>query len=1183
MLHKERELAAADGTLRGVWRRVLSTTASDELVLWFALSTCEMSLHETFSDRVPAPERLELKQALTAMLHGPASSQLPASARSKAIVVLAQLARAAWPTEEPALLHEILTLLNEPGRSRALGARLLSAIAEEFAASDSRRPAGGRAVGTSGQQQQAQRQVALVAFLPHAYRALARALLAEAEAVRAATAATDDADAAGLCLDACQRLIGFGRMRSGAESATRTFTPDERAELPVLLSAVCAHLFPSGGRHRPAVAALGVIAELLELQDPGLSGLVPPLVEPLVGLVQRLASEAAASTGPPQPRGPFGLDEDSLDELENALCFALNIVCHARLLRIAPDAAAPLLTALWAHSRHASAAQLQRFVRICNTLLEAAESLGGVAGGSAGAGGSPGGGGAGDGGLMGLADGLLTIAPELLSRMLLSQSAMAGRDFEGEAEELWEGDGGGTDEGGAALEALWAVDGLGGGGGGGDAGAEHGGMEEGEADHEGLRGLRAEVTALYLRLAAARPLETVNHLAGTLNALLPAFGAQRQSDAAALAICFDVATVSSLLTAVLGVAPTALDAPLTALPLSSIVTMLLGQLGPDAPPPSRSPFACRAELALIAPLQQCCRLLDGAYAQPFHASASAAPPAAPQVDGAVAAALASSVTTVLARATALLTGAAGGGMACLGASAVLLETAAARWPAVVHEAGGLRQLASLGSGSLSAHAASAGVPMPCWPRLFGAVLLAMIVPPRASRPAEYTTSHLPPPQQSELQGLVDALAEPLRATLPAASPSSPSAVDLALGPPASCLCAMVVAARDAPHEARAALDAALRASLLHEVLQTQLSALPLVSPPPLGAICALLRLLRALTRSVGASSVWGSHAAAQWALSAALQSIQLASSASGTGVTRGSREGLLEAALDLVLSAVSERRGGGGGRGGGGSGGSAALVSQVLEACGPQALGALLVPAAGAEASSLLSPPLREHVLRLGHALLQNHWRHLSESEPALNAILHLMAAGLLHPADVPAFRCCLPAVMLLHERLFASSAGSVSAAILAAGRLGPSGARPSQGRALPPPSIVELAAQLRCLVLMARLDASHASLHDEAAECVYAALLSEARAAVEDDGGGAGGGGDSGAQHVRCAWSLVERCLAMQSWLNHELASTLLHEFRSSDISDQLGFKNAVARLADSMNSLRAEAAHAGGASPAR
>ena len=1171
LLHKERELAAADATHRGVWRQVLATAGADELVLWFALSTCESSLRETVVSRVPAAERLELKQVLTAMLHGPCSAQLPPSARTKGIVVLAQLARAAWPTEEPALLHEVLSLLHESGASRALGARLLTAIAEEFAASDARRPATGRATGTAGQQQQAQRQAALIAFLPAAYRALGQALQAELTQMSAATYCDEGA---ALCLEAGHRLLSFGRVRSGTETCNRAFTAEEVTTLPELLAAACKHLVPSSRRHKAAVASLSLLAELCELQDPRVTALFPPLVEPLVHAARCLADEAALPPGYPR-RCPYDLDEDCLDELENALCYALDAACRTWLLRVASAAAAPLLTALWAHSRVASAEQLRRFVGICNTLLEMASNLDG-GGGAA---------------LHGLADGLISVAPELISRLLLSQSSIAAREFELEVEERWASTG--TTGGASALSEMWAVDGLGGCIASASASSNAQDPEDEEGDQGGLQGLLAETGSLFFRLAALKPVDAVNLLAASLSGLLPSFAAARTAKNPPLAVCYDVATIAKLLASVLAVASASVDDPLTKLPLSSVVQLLLDQLGAEAPPPSPSPYVCRAELALLSPLLQCCRLMSDRAVSNQGTDAKHA----------VEAALASSVAALIARGTSILAGSVGGGVAAVGASGVLLELAGScRWPPVVHEAGALRHLASLGAGSLSSHAATAGVPMNCWPRLFAAVVLAMIVPPRGARAADYAAGHLPPPRQQALHTLVESLVTPLRNPSgsgaagggaagggAAGGGAAASPLDLAIGAPTSCLCAIVVAARDAPQEARAAVDDALRSSLLHEALQTQLASLPLVSPPPLGAICSLLRLLRALTRSVGASGVWASQAAAQWALNAALQSIRLAASAA-TVSSKAAREGLLEAALELVLTAASERRAAN-------CSGSAELVTQILDACGPQALGALLVPAgstglvttahsgaapSSADEASLLSPPLREQFLGLGHALLRSHWRYLSGSAVSLGAVMHLLAAGLMHPADQPAFRKCLPAVILLHERLFARTGGGIGAAILAAGLHGGGNgvARPfgsAAGVALadkPPPSMetLELACQLRCLVLSARIDASNTPVHDEAADCVYTMLQLEARAA--DDG--SGGDGAMGAAVAQCAHALVERCLGMQTWLSKELSATLISDFRSSNLSDQLNFKSALARLADDLSSMRAEAAHA-------
>ena len=111
-------------------------------MLWFALSSAESQLRHTAIPRIPSSERAALKQALTGMLLGADAASLPPSARSKGVAVLAQLARASWPAEDPSLLGDMLALLSRRAR-RAIGARLLAAVAEEFSAADARRPAAG--------------------------------------------------------------------------------------------------------------------------------------------------------------------------------------------------------------------------------------------------------------------------------------------------------------------------------------------------------------------------------------------------------------------------------------------------------------------------------------------------------------------------------------------------------------------------------------------------------------------------------------------------------------------------------------------------------------------------------------------------------------------------------------------------------------------------------------------------------------------------------------------------------------------------------------------------------------------------------------------------------------------------------------------------------------------------------
>ena len=354
----------------------------------------------------------------------------------------------------------------------------------------------------------------------------------------------------------------------------------------------------------------------------------------------------------------------------------------------------------------------------------------------------------------------------------------------------------------------------------------------------------------------------------------------------------------------------------------------------------------------------------------------------------------------------LLPESAGGGVTSRSASSLLLRVAVNRWPVSVHEGGGLRQLAALAGegGDLSAHAIAGGVRMTCWPTLFASVVGSLIVPPKGARPADYTTGHLGERQRTALHGLIESMASPLR-TVQQATAGGTTHLNLQIGAPASCLCAVVTATRDAPAEARTAFDGALRSVHLDEALQSQLSSLPLLRPPPLGAICSLLRLLRALTRSVGAGTAWGSEAAAQWALSAALHSIRLAADVQVTGgSSRTEREGVLEAGLELVVSAASERRSSSN------SSNGAVLVSQILEVCGPELLGALLLqPVGGGDSSgSILSPPLREQLLSLAHALLTNWWKVIGTHEPHLTVVIQMLAAGLMQPADRPAFETYL-------------------------------------------------------------------------------------------------------------------------------------------------------------------------------
>ena len=299
----------------------------------------------------------------------------------------------------------------------------------------------------------------------------------------------------------------------------------------------------------------------------------------------------------------------------------------------------------------------------------------------------------------------------------------------------------------------------------------------------------------------------------------------------------------------------------------------------------------------------------------------------------------------------------------------------------------------------------------------------------------------------------------------------------------------------------------------------------------------------------------------QWALSAALESIR-AVVRLGYSSPSAERDGMLEAALSLVVASANERRLASGE-------GGTALVSQILDACGPRGLGPFLTTSGSDEDSMqmrLLSPPLRETLLGLPEALLNNHWRILSASDASLTVLVQLLAVGLSVPTDAPTFRRCLPATTLLHQRLFAQSAGAVAAAKLAlqgVPRLGGGNGDANGTSVGASAAVLELASQVRCFVLSVRLDPSHAQLHDEATDCVYECVRATAR-----------GGKDAAVAH--CAQSLVERCMASLSWLGRDVAAKLLGDFASSELTDEVSFKGALSRLASDLASLRSEAAHA-------
>jgi hypothetical protein len=234
--------------------------------------------------------------------------------------------------------------------------------------------------------------------------------------------------------------------------------------------------------------------------------------------------------------------------------------------------------------------------------------------------------------------------------------------------------------------------------------------------------------------------------------------------------------------------------------------------------------------------------------------------------------------------------------------------------------------------------------------------------------------------------------------------------------------------RDAPREVRDALDGAMAASELHLVLQRLLGTLHGLRPPPLIALAATLWLVHALTAAV--SGGWGGADAAHWALQGALQSMGLVLGGGGGGGGGGSSraakaqsEAVLEASLELVHAAARLRAA---------PAASARTVGTILDACGPERLGALLAPSASVPEDMRLSPPRREQLMRVASALLSSQWKALLADEVRLSSVMGLLAAGLSQPSDLPAARQALQAIVQLHERWASGGAVGVVKAALA-------------------------------------------------------------------------------------------------------------------------------------------------------
>jgi hypothetical protein len=109
----------------------------------------------------------------------------------------------------------------------------------------------------------------------------------------------------------------------------------------------------------------------------------------------------------------------------------------------------------------------------------------------------------------------------------------------------------------------------------------------------------------------------------------------------------------------------------------------------------------------------------------------------------------------------------------------------------------------------------------------------------------------------------------------------------------------------------------------------------------------------------------------------------------GGGSSRAAKaqsEAVLEASLELVHAAARLRAA---------PAASARTVGTILDACGPERLGALLAPSASVPEDMRLSPPRREQLMRVASALLSSQWKALMADEVRLSSVMGLLAAGL--------------------------------------------------------------------------------------------------------------------------------------------------------------------------------------------
>jgi hypothetical protein len=179
-------------------------------------------------------------------------------------------------------------------------------------------------------------------------------------------------------------------------------------------------------------------------------------------------------------------------------------------------------------------------------------------------------------------------------------------------------------------------------------------------------------------------------------------------------------------------------------------------------------------------------------------------------------------------------------------------------------------------------------------------------------------------------------------------------------------------------------------------------------------------------------------------------------------------------------------------------------------------------------------------------------------------------------PSDRPTFRRCLPALVQLHRNWAGGGkVGAARAALIARTSACGGGDGGASGACVPPSSALrELAMQLHCLVLSARLDAAHAPLHDEASECLYSCLRDEAQVAcAATSAGGAATQRALAEAMASSTHALAIRCLRAETWLSGEVVAKLAAELAASDLSDQPSFLTGLAQLASDHGTLKAEA----------